>query len=146
MQVSRESHWSGTESCGSLAKVQASARVDVPTAPIFLQSDQGVQHVCTSFLHENAWICARRTTDGDPVRVIPDTMPPETYSNDFGGFLELTSRFEFEFCRCEFFFEGFEFLVCSCEWAVACLCPRNSISNVVASVMIGANIYIHIYI
>ena len=44
-----------------------------------------------------------------------------------------------------FFFERFEFLVCSCECAVACLCPRNSISNVVASVTIHANIYIYIY-
>ena len=52
----------------------------------------------------------------------------------FRGFLELISRFEFEFCRCvNYFFEGFEFLVCSCECAVACLYPRNSISNVVAS-------------
>ena len=52
----------------------------------------------------------------------------------FRGFLELISRFEFEFCRCvNYFFEGFEFLVCSCECAVAFLCPRNSISNVVAS-------------
>ena len=49
-------------------------------------------------------------------------------------FLELISRFEFEFCRRgNYFFERFEFLVCSCECAVACLCPRNSISNVAAS-------------
>ena len=55
----------------------------------------------------------------------------------FRVFLELISRFEFEFCRLEnYFFERFEFLVCSCECAVACLCPRNSISHVVASVMI----------
>ena len=32
-----------------------------------------------------------------------------------------------------YFFEGFEFVVCSCECAAACLYPRNSISNVVAS-------------
>ena len=63
-----------------------------------------------------------------------------------GGGLELISRFEFECCRCEnFFFEGFDFLVCSCECAVACLCPRNSISNVVASVTIDENMYIYIY-
>ena len=63
------------------------------------------------------------------------TMRPEINSNDFGVFLELISRFEFEFRRREnfFFFEGFEFLVCSCECAVAFLCPRNSISNVAAS-------------
>ena len=34
----------------------------------------------------------------------------------------------------------------SCECAVACLCPRNSISNVVVSLMIHDNIYIYIYI
>ena len=37
-------------------------------------------------------------------RIQDNTMPPETYSNDFGGFLELISRFEFEFCRCGSFF------------------------------------------
>ena len=59
------------------------------------------------------------------------------------GVLELIRRFEFDFCRREkfFFFERFEFLVRSkfnhtqcgraCACAVACLCPRNSISNVV---------------
>ena len=37
----------------------------------------------------------------------------------FRGFLELISRFEFEFCRRgNYFFAGFEFLVCSCECAV----------------------------
>ena len=70
-------------------------------------------------------------------------MPPEINSNDFGGVLELISRFEFEFCRfVNFFFEGFEFLVCSFESAVACLYPRNSISNVVASA-IHDDKYIH---
>ena len=74
-------------------------------------------------------------------------MPPETNSNDFGGFLQLISRFEFEFCRCgNYFFEGFEFLVRSCECAVACLCPRISISNVAASLTIDDNIYIYICI
>ena len=62
------------------------------------------------------------------------------------GFLELISRFEFEFCRREnFFFEGFEFLVFSCECAVACLYPRNSISNVVVSLTVHDNIYTYIY-
>ena len=71
-----------------------------------------------------------------------DTIRPETNSNDFGGF-GINSRFEFDFRRCENdFFEGFEFLVCSCECPVACLCPRNSISNVVASMTIDDNIYI----
>ena len=41
------------------------------------------------------------------------------------------------------FFERFEFLVRSCECAVAWLCPRNSISNVVASLTVHDNIYIH---
>ena len=31
------------------------------------------------------------------------TMRAETNSNDFGGFLELISRFEFDFCRCGIF-------------------------------------------
>ena len=54
MQVFLESDPSGTDgdgrSCGSLVQTQASARVDVPTAPHFsCSTDQGVQHVCTSF-------------------------------------------------------------------------------------------------
>ena len=64
----------------------------------------------------------------------------------FRGFLELINRFEFEYCRREFFSEGFEFLVCSCECAVACLCPRNSISNVVASVTSHDDIKILIHV
>ena len=53
----------------------------------------------------------------------------------FRDFLELISRFEFDSRRREnYFCERFEFLVRSCESAVARLCPRNSISNVVASV------------
>ena len=40
-------------------------------------------------------------------------MRPKINSNDFGFFLKLISRFEVEFRRCGFFFEGFEFLVCS---------------------------------
>ena len=76
------------------------------------------------------------------------TIRPEINSNDFGGFLELIRRFEFEFeCRRgNYFFEGFEFLVCSCECAVACLCPRNSISNVVVSVTIHDDMYKYMYI
>ena len=71
-----------------------------------------------------------------------------------GGFGEQISRFEFDFCRPGFFFERFEFLVCSkfnhkkcgrtCACAVACLHPINSISNVVASVTIHDNIYIYV--
>ena len=54
------------------------------------------------------------------------------------------------------FFEGFEFLVCSkfnhtqcgrtCECAVACLCPRNSISNVVVSVTIHDDTHIFTFL
>ena len=87
------------------------------------------------------------------------TMRPKINSNDFCGFLELISRFEFEFDfrRCGIFFEGFEFLVCSkfnhtpcgrtCACAVACLLhPHNSISNVVASVTIYDDIFfLHIF-
>ena len=65
----------------------------------------------------------------------------------FRGFLELISRFEFEFCRRgNYFFEGFEFLVCSCECAVAFLCPRNSISNVVVFVTIHDDMFLYVYI
>ena len=63
----------------------------------------------------------------------------------FRRFLQLISRFEFEFRRCgNYIFERFEFLVRSCECAVAWLCPRNSISNVVASLTVHDNIYIYI--
>ena len=73
----------------------------------------------------------------------------------FRWFLELVSRFEFDFLRREsYFFERFEFLVCSkfnhapCgrTCAVACLHTHNSISNVVASVTIHDDKYIYIYI
>ena len=67
----------------------------------------------------------------------------------FRGVLESISRFEFEFRRCDFFFERSEFFgvfnhtpcgrTSAC--AVACLHPHNSISNVVASVTIHDNIY-----
>ena len=84
------------------------------------------------------------------VRVNPATRPqdaltirPETNSNDFGGFWnELADFLRRENC----FFERFEFLVCSCECAVACLCPRNSISNVVASLTSHDNLKIFTYI
>ena len=58
------------------------------------------------------------------------TIRPEIRT--ISRFFELISRFEFEFCRRDFF-EGFEFLVRSCECAGSCLCPRISISNVAAS-------------
>ena len=62
-------------------------------------------------------------------------------------FLELISRFEFDFRRRGIFFlNDSNFLVCSkfnnmqqdcpCACAVACLCPHNSISDVVASVTV----------
>ena len=71
----------------------------------------------------------------------------------FRGFSELFSRFEFEFCRRDFFFERFEYLVCSkfnhvqrdctCACAVACLHPHNSFSNVVVSLTIHDHIFLH---
>ena len=52
----------------------------------------------------------------------------------FRGFLELISRFEFEFrCRGNILFERFAQCGRTCACAVACLCPHNSISNVVVS-------------
>ena len=77
--------------------------------------------------------------------LIHNTIPPETDSNDFGCFgINLQIRIRCSSLR-TFFFEGFEFLVCSkfnhtqcgrtCACVVACLHPHNSISNVVASVI-----------
>ena len=81
-------------------------------------------------------------------------FPPKPIRT-ISGFLELISRFALEFRRCGFFFERFEFLVCSkfnhtpcgcpCACAVACLHPRNSNSNVVVSVTIHDNSKIYIY-
>ena len=72
------------------------------------------------------------------------------------GFLELISRFEFDFSSLRNFFVRFEFLVCSkfnhtqcsrtCACAVACLRPHNSISNVVVSLTIHDNINIYVYL
>ena len=78
-------------------------------------------------------------------------------SERFRGFLELISRFEFDFRRCgNYFFLNDPKLWCStfnhtqcgctCACAVACLYPHNSLSNVVASVTIHDDIYIYIYI
>ena len=75
--------------------------------------------------------------------------------NDFGGFLELISRFEFDFRRRgNFFFKKkndsnfwcVQSSICAC--AGACLCPHNSISNVVVSVTIhdDTDVYVYIYI
>ena len=83
--------------------------------------------------------------------IIMNNLPfgPKPIRTDFGGFLELICRFEFQFRRCGFFFERFEFLVCSkfnqtqcgrtCACVVACLCPHNSISNVAVSLTIHDN-------
>ena len=75
-------------------------------------------------------------------------------SNDFGGFWDQLSDSNSIFVAADFFFERFEFLVCSkfnhtqrgrtCACAVACLYPHNSISNVVASVTIHDDICIQI--
>ena len=46
-------------------KAQASVRVDVPAASIFVLRTKEFHKVCTGFLDENAWICARPTTDRD---------------------------------------------------------------------------------
>ena len=62
----------------------------------------------------------------------------------FRGVLELINRFELDFLRREnYFFERFEFLVCSithcgrtCACAAACLHPHNSNSNVVVSLTV----------
>ena len=75
----------------------------------------------------------------------------------FRGFLELISRFEFDFRRRGIFFlNDSNFLVCSkfnhtqcgraCACAVASLCPQNSNSNVVVSVTIHDDTYMYTYI
>ena len=59
VQVSRESHPSGTDGERAV-EAQASARGRAHSSPLFCGTDQRVHDVCTSFFHENAWICARR--------------------------------------------------------------------------------------
>ena len=75
-----------------------------------------------------------------------------------GGFLELISKFEFEFRRRgNFFLKDSTFWCvqssithtpcgCPCVCAVACLHPHNSNSKVVASVTNHDNIYTNIFI
>ena len=79
------------------------------------------------------------------------TIGPETNLNDFGFFLELIGRFEFDFRRCGHFWKDSKFWCVqssiTCNEAVhvhvlwACLCPHNSISNVVVSVTIHDDKY-----
>ena len=90
------------------------------------------------------------------VLLLQDIMQPKTNSNDFGAFgINLQIRIRILSLRKLYFFERFEFLVCSkfnhtpcgrtCACAVACLHPHNSISNVVASVTIHDDMFIKIY-
>ena len=53
------------------------------SSPFFCITDQGVRHLCTSFfcLFENAWICARPTTDRGLASVIPDRREKEKHAN-----------------------------------------------------------------
>ena len=53
--------------------------------------------------------CYLMTVMGDQAVLKRITFPPETNSNDFGVFLELISRFEFEFCRCVIFLKDSNF-------------------------------------
>ena len=44
-------------------KAQASARVDVPTAPVFFgRADKGVQHVCKFFVRMLGHVLVRQPT------------------------------------------------------------------------------------
>ena len=81
------------------------------------------------------------------------TIPTETNSNDFGFFLELIGKFEFDLRRRGNYLENpIRFVVCSglthmqcdctCARAVACLHPDKSIPNVVVSVTIHDDMYI----
>ena len=86
--------WRQEENCGSLVKAQASARLDVPTAPVFFlqcgprrptrvqvfanawtracqATDRDLERV-NAVKKVNAWICALLATDRDPASVIPD--------------------------------------------------------------------------
>ena len=77
-------------------------------------------------------------------------MRPETNSNDFGGFILI----RFLSLR-KLFFDRFDFLVCSkfnhtqfgrtCACAVACLCPHNSITNVLVFVTIHDDTDVYAY-
>ena len=69
----------------------------------------------------------------------------------------LDCQIRIRFCvAAEMFFERFDFLVCSkfndtqcgrtCACAVACLCPYNSISNVVVSVTIHYHTNLYVFL
>ena len=84
------------------------------------------------------------------------TIRAQTYSNDFDGFLESISRFEFDFLRREklYFMNDSNFWCVqssithsdrTCACAVACLHPHNSNSNVVVSVAIHDDMYKYMY-
>ena len=63
--------WRREESCGSLVEAQASAQVDVPTAPFLslaVRAKESKTYV--RVFPDNAWICARSTIDHDLISVI----------------------------------------------------------------------------
>ena len=57
------------------------------SSPFFVvRTGQEVQHLCaSSIFHENAWICARQTTDHDLVCVIPDVKGKERKGKERRG-------------------------------------------------------------
>ena len=57
-----------------------------------------------SILHCKTMNCYQTVLPRRFITSETNTMRPETNSNDFGGFLELIRRFEFEFCRRENYF------------------------------------------
>ena len=72
VQVSRESHPSGTdgdrkESCGSLVKAQASARVFVPNAPPFFVVLTKESHTCVQVVFT---IMLGSAHDGQPTMIL----------------------------------------------------------------------------
>ena len=85
------------------------------------------------------------------------TIRPETNSNDFRGFWNQSPNSNSSFVAAEIIFLNDSnffgvFKVQShtqcgrtCACAVACLCPRNSISNVVVSLTIHDDMHTHIY-
>ena len=73
-----------------------------------VRAERGVLAVSAvlCFMSVTRWSSSRvqRVVDALHGNAHAHTIPPEINSNDFGSFLELISRFEFEFCRREIFF------------------------------------------
>ena len=134
----------------------------------FLPGQRAKRPWCTTLQHTTSdrifFFVASRTSISNVnfgTEVAGSSKHQGCFIGRLSGIFDATTRKKCSiFVAVEFFFERFEFLVCSrfnhtqcgrtCACAVACLCPHNSISNVVASLTIHDNtsrcIYIYIYI